>query len=49
MPIAPAQTAMAASALAATGEPGAVAAVPITQTDPDFVFRGIPPIEDSDG
>jgi hypothetical protein len=49
MPIAPAQTATAALALAATGEPGAVAAVPITQTDPDFAFRGIPPIADSDG
>jgi hypothetical protein len=30
------------------GGDGQVANTPVTQTDPDFVFEGIPPIEESD-
>jgi len=28
---------------------GQVVTTPIAQTDPDFVFEGIPPIEEADG
>jgi hypothetical protein len=32
-----------------SGAAGQVAGTAVTQTDPDFVFEGIPPIEEADG
>ena len=49
------QAAAASAPPGATGQPaeaggaGQVATTAITQTAPDFVFEGIPPIEESDG